>query len=947
MNYRSETRLRFLFALAFCIFAMSSSAQAQNCSNPPNAIVAENCNIGNPDSEWDVYGSGDTSIQGFATDISYNVGQTVSFKISTNATNYSINIYRMGYYGGMGARKIATISPSANLPQTQPACITDNSVGLVDCGNWAVSATWTIPSNAVSGIYFAHLIRNDTQGDSHIVWVVRNDASTSAMMFQTSDETWQAYNPYGGNSLYGGPVDFDLPDRAYKVSYNRPSYTRSFEDEAGTWVFGAEYPMVRWLEANGYDVTYTTGLDAARNPLITNHKIYLSVGHDEYWTGPHRAAVQSALAAGVNLAFFSGNEMFWKTRWENSIDGTNTPYRTLVCYKETLDYVVGGIPDPLDPPTWTGTWRDPRNSPPADGGSPENGLTGTLFMVNGPGPDNDGASLAVQVPAADGKMRFWRNTAVANQAANATYTLPGGTLGYEFDEDVDNGFRPAGAFHLSTATYPMTIDLLLDFGAVYGAGNATHHAVMYRAPSGALVFGAGTVQWSWGLDSTHDNPFTSSQNNAADPNMQQATANLFADMGVFPASLQSGLVMPTKSTDTTPPTSSITSPVSGASIPAGIPFTVTGTAADSGGGVVGGVEVSTNGGQTWHPATGRESWTYTWVPATTGSITLLARATDDSANLGTAASQSVTVTPQTCPCDGWNPANTSAVPVIADSGDGNSVNVGVAFYSDTAGYISGVRFYKASTNTGTHIGSLWSNTGTLLATATFTNETASGWQQVTFSSPVAITANTNYVASYLAPNGHYSADAWYFYSSGVDSPPIHLLGNSVTPNGVFVYGATSTFPQSSTDATNYWVDVIFSGATVTLNPGTLTFANQTIGTPSASQPITMTNTAKTSMTINGLTMTGGNTADFSADQQLRFIFSHRRQLHHQRDIYADGLRTPGHNIIDRRQCSAEPTNGQLERHRDAVAKWSRSLSLQYLGHGSDTLDYRQWGYTAR
>ena len=162
--------------------------------------------------QWDLNsnGAGDPTIQGFATDISVNVGQTISFKIDTNASKYTIDVYRLGYYGGMGARLIAHVQPSAKLPQSQPPCLTDVGTKLVDCGNWAISASWQVPSNAVSGIYFAHLIRTDTGGDSHIVFVVRNDASHSAMLFQTSDETWQAYNGYGGSSLYGPDVDSTL-----------------------------------------------------------------------------------------------------------------------------------------------------------------------------------------------------------------------------------------------------------------------------------------------------------------------------------------------------------------------------------------------------------------------------------------------------------------------------------------------------------------------------------------------------------------------------------------------------------------------------------------------------------------------------------------------------------------------------------------------------------------
>jgi hypothetical protein len=626
----------YAIILAICSLLVFP-ALAQTCTSNP--IVCENALAGSPG--WDT--AGDATIQGFTTDISVNVGQTIFFKVKTTASNYHLDIYRMGYYGGVGARLVTTVNPSVTLPQTQPNCLTDVATKLVDCGNWAVSASWSVPSTAVSGIYFAALVRPDTGGASHVVFIVRNDASHSDVFFQTSDETWQAYNSYGGNSLYGGSNTFDPPNRAYKVSYNRPFITRTFADESITFVFGTEYPMVRFLESNGYDVTYFTGVDAARNgALIKNHKTYLSVGHDEYWSGPQRTNVEAARDAGVNLAFLSGNEVFWKTRWENSIDGSGTPNRTLVCYKETLDGTSsGGIKDPADPPTWTGTWRDTSVSPPADGGRPENALTGTIFTVNGTGADNNG-SQSVKVPAADGKMRFWRNTAIASLAPGATFTLPAGTLGYEWDTDQDNGSRPAGAFQLSTASYSLTVDYLLDFGATYGAGNATHHVMMYRAPSGALVFGAGTVQWSWGLDNNHDNPLGFASP-APDQNMRQATVNLFADMGVQPATIQPGLTPATKSTDAIPPISTITSPATGATIPYGAQVTITGTASDSGGGQVGGVEVSVDGGQTWHAASGRESWTYSWTAFTIGSVNIISRAVDDSGNIEMSSGITVTV----------------------------------------------------------------------------------------------------------------------------------------------------------------------------------------------------------------------------------------------------------------------------------------------------------------
>jgi len=808
----------FLFLFLF------SSTSFADCNSPHNKIVAENCLPGNPASDWDITGAGDPSIQGFATDISVNAGQQIDFKIKTDATAYTIDIYRLGYYQGNGARLITNLTPTARLPQSQPDCLTDAATKLVDCGDWNVSASWQVPADAVSGIYVAHLIRSDTRGDSHILFVVREDGRSSDVLLQTADETWQAYNGYGGSSLYGPDLGFDINDRAYKVSYNRPFDTRAFGQEAATWFFGAEFPMVQWLEQNGYDVAYFTGVDAARNGnLITHHKIYLSVGHDEYWSGEQRANVEGARDAGVNLAFFSGNEAYWKTRWE--ADGSGTAYRTLVCYKETFD---GQIIDPSQPNIWTGTWRDARFSPPADGGRPENALTGTSFQVNGIGDDNNG-TLSIKVPASDGKMRFWRNTGLATQAQDAIAALPEQTLGYEWDVDADNGARPAGLIHLSSATYPLKTDLLLDEGATFGAGTATHHMTLYRAASGAMVFGAGTIQWSWGLSSNHDDPFGSQQSENKD--MQQATANLLADMGVQPGSLQSNLIPATASTDNVPPASAITWPTNGTTVAIGTPVIVSGTATDSGGGVVGGVELSVDGGLTWHPATGRENWSYSWTPKTLGSFTLKSRATDDSVRTEVPASgiSVVTVNPADCPCTNFS---SSSVPDLIDSSDGNAVELGVRFRADFPGYITGIRFYKANTNTGMHIGNLWSNTGTLLASAIFTDEANSGWQQVNFSRPIAIAANTTYVASYFAPVGHYSATSAAFANTGIDTPPIHFLPSGLDGlNGVFAYGGVSTFPVSSFHATNYWVDVVYIPASsmpgaspaILLNPSALSF----------------------------------------------------------------------------------------------------------------------------
>jgi hypothetical protein len=799
-------RLLAVAAASFLFVTTESSRVSMHaqgsCGASINPIACENAKPGNLASEWDVSGSGDASIQGFATNISVVPGELVQFKIDTPSSNYRFDLYRMGYYGGMGARKVsdpAGILPSATLPQTQPPCLTDAS-GLIDCGNWGVSASWAVPADAVSGIYFAKLQRIDTGGASHIFFIVReadDAAHKSDLLFQTSDTTWQAYNNYGGNSLYeGGPGT--NPGRAYKVSYNRPFNTRAVAN-GQDWVFNAEYPMVRFLEANGFDVSYSTGVDSdRRGALILGHKVFLSVGHDEYWSGPQRANVEAARAAGVNIAFFSGNELYWKTRWESSIDGSGTPHRTLVSYKETH---ANAKIDPAGASMWTGTWRDPRFSPPADA-QPENSLTGQLFMVN------DGNTSAIAVPAANGKARFWRNTTVATLPAGGTATMPNGTLGYEWDADIDNGLRPDGLIALSSTTRAVN-SMLLDYGSTFGPGTVTHKLSLYRHSSGALVFGAGTVQWAWGLDASHDRGSL-----PADLRMQQATVNLFADMGAQPGTLQvqDGLVPATASADLAPPASAITAPANGASVAAGSSITISGTAADSGGGLVAGVDVSTDGGATWAPAVGTTSWSFGWTVSGTGTVSIKSRSYDDSGNMETpSAGVSITIasSPACNPCTIWSA--TTVPPAPLDDNDPASVELGTKFRSDAAGFVTGVRFYKIAANTGIHTGSLWSSTGTQLATGTFTNETASGWQQMNFTNPVAITANTVYVVSYHAPNGHYTGSDNFFASTGVDNPPLHALRNGTSgANGLYRYAGGTVFPNSTYLSENYWVDVVFT-----------------------------------------------------------------------------------------------------------------------------------------
>lgn len=206
-------------------------------------------------------------------------------------------------------------------------------------------------------------------------------------------------------------------------------------------------------------------------------------------------------------------------------------------------------------------------------------------------------------------------------------------------------------------------------------------------------------------------------------------------------------------------------------------------------------------------ATSIPTWTTTSITAVVPS----GAATGDLiVTVGGIASNKVPFTVKVCPCTVWG---SSAAPTMADVGPDSALEVGLKFRSDVAGVITGVRFYKSANNTGTHIGNLWSSTGTLLATVAFTGETASGWQQASFSSPVVISANTTYVVSYFVPSGHYAFDASFFSRLGIDSPPLHALKDgSEGGNGVFSYGGASVFPSLSYQGGNYWVDVVFINA---------------------------------------------------------------------------------------------------------------------------------------
>jgi hypothetical protein len=192
------------------------------------------------------------------------------------------------------------------------------------------------------------------------------------------------------------------------------------------------------------------------------------------------------------------------------------------------------------------------------------------------------------------------------------------------------------------------------------------------------------------------------------------------------------------------------------------------------------------------------------TPTVAGSFNVTLSATN-STGTGTAA-LALTLAASGATATLFNPTDTPSIVTVSDP---QAVNLGVKFQASANGTITGIRFYKGPKNTGTHIGALWTASGTLLASATFTSETASGWQQVNFSTPVTITANTTYVASYHTNTGEYSANGNYFASGHTNGLLTAPSSASISGNGVYTYSGSNVFPNNTYNANNYWVDVVF------------------------------------------------------------------------------------------------------------------------------------------
>jgi hypothetical protein len=490
------------------------------CDQPANPVVRENCRLGTGD--WFVETPG--QIEGYGSADSVNVGGTLDFYVNTSAAAFDLLIYRIGYYGGLGGRLIAAIS---ELPgHVQGGCARAADTGLFSCSNWLVSYRLRIPQDWVSGVYLGKLVRADDGGANYVLFVVRDDDRPAAILYQQSFATYHAYNNYGGKSTYYWNSDSCLTvtrlQRAAKVSFNRP-YSGAMEDPSV--FFRAEYPFVRWLEANGYDLVYSTtqdthrsGKPGAKNRLL-DYAVFLSVGHDEYWSQEMRDAMTAARDAGVHLGFFTGNTGYWRIRFEPD-PITHEPDSVLVTYKTTQS----GPPDPSGHPTTT--WRDP-----AGVNDPEAKLLGAHYIG-----DNDYLYFPLRVTAEQAQDPTFRHTGLDQMPPNTYINIGDQIVGWEWDAVPD---PPPFAGIKILAASPVYGEILTDAGNSFNnrLDGRLSHVSRYVAASGARVFNAGTIQWSWGLGAQGVNPVP------PDPIITQVTYNVLADMGVQPVTPSRNIIL--------------------------------------------------------------------------------------------------------------------------------------------------------------------------------------------------------------------------------------------------------------------------------------------------------------------------------------------------------------------------------------------------------------------
>ncbi|MCU1456085.1 MAG: hypothetical protein JWL73_177 [Actinomycetia bacterium] len=408
------------------------------------SIVAENRRVGTD--QWRIpAGTVTTAIEGYADRVSAVQGDTVNLYVST-ASPFHVEAYRMGYYGGAGARLVWTSAEQPAVVQPKPVVVAPNR--MVDA-RWHPTLPVTIGTDWYPGDYLLKLVGGGP-AQHYVPITVRDDSSHAAVEIVNAVTTWQAYNFWGGYSLYKGPrADPSL--RSNIVSFDRPY------DGTGAGEFvGNEYPLVSLAEQMGLDVTYVTSVDVAAHPdRLPSHRAIVSLGHDEYWSVAMRTGVEAARDHGTNLAFLGANAVFRRIRFEPSTLG---PMRHEVNYRSArLDPDTG-----KDNAQVTTSWRE------APAARPESSLTGVLYECNPVNVDGVVADASSWVFAGSGLQNGDR--------------IPG-MVGSEYDRVTPQVATPA------------SIQVLFHSPLTCRGHHSFSDAAYYTAPSGAGVFSTGTGAW--------------------------------------------------------------------------------------------------------------------------------------------------------------------------------------------------------------------------------------------------------------------------------------------------------------------------------------------------------------------------------------------------------------------------------------------------------------------
>ena len=600
--------------------------------------------------------------------------------------------------------------------------------------------------------------------------------SESPLLFFDLSENWS-----------GGVAKYMLAARGYPVSsYSGATMTNNEMDQSfggaastasGMWADGQwhRYDLRAKLNNTGSaDGIVEFSFDGVKKFSVSNAKFKLSGSNSIGWN-----AIQ---VGGNQQTDFPGGEQWYAI---DDIVVSTTPIPD--------NYVIGG-----------GAVAD-TTAPAVSISSPANNTT-----VSGAVSITANASDAVGVS----KVEFYVNNALKSTDTSAPYAYSWDTAAvaagtytlmakaYDAAGNVGQSSSVSVSIYKDTTIPTVSLTAPANNATVSGTVAITANAADNIGVSKVEYYRNGTLLAAGNVAPYSYNWNTTSVANGA----YTLTAKAFDASNNVATSSNVTVTVNNVTADTTAPATSITSPAAGATVSGAV--NIAASASDNVG--VSKVEFYVNGALKGTDTTSPYSYSWSTTSVANGAYSLTSKAYDAAGNSATSSAVSISVSNNVTQA-GYTIWSGTSVPGHQDAGADSPVELGLKFKSDTSGYVTGVRFYKSSKNTGTHVGNLWTTSGNRLATATFTNETASGWQQVNFSTPVAISANTVYVVSYHTSVGHYSDDLNYFNGKGQDNAPLHALANGVSgANGVYAYASASSFPtQDPGKSVNYWVDVVF------------------------------------------------------------------------------------------------------------------------------------------